>query len=58
MRLDDLALVGLQQRDQRAVQDAGPAVDRQRRAVATGLEALAGGLDAEQRDARRRRRTP
>ena len=46
--LDDLALLVLHHRRERAVQHAGPAADRQWRAVALGVDALAASLHADQ----------
>ena len=49
--LEDLAHLVLQHGRQRSVQHAGAPGDRERRAVAAGLERLAAGLDADERDA-------
>jgi hypothetical protein len=50
VRLEDLAVVALQHRGQRAVEHARLAADGERRAVAAGLQPLPRGLDADQRD--------
>ena len=49
--LEDLAHLVLQHGRQRSVQHAGTPGDGERRAVAAGLERLAAGLDADERDA-------
>jgi hypothetical protein len=48
--LDDLAVLVLHDRRVGAVQDARAAADRERRAVARRVDAVAGGLDADQLD--------
>src|SRR3954471_11150196 len=50
VRLGDLAVVVLQHRAQRAVQDAGAPGDGQRRAMAARVQAVARRLDADQLD--------
>ena len=52
VRLEDLAVLVLHDRRVGAVQHAAAAADGQRRAVAAGLDPLARGLDADQRDVR------
>ena len=48
VRLEDLAVLVLHDRRVGAVQDAAAAPERERRAVAAGLDPVAGGLDADQ----------
>ena len=51
VRLEDLAVLVLHDRAERAVQHAAAAAERQRRAVAAGLDPVARALDADQCDA-------
>ena len=51
VRLEDLPVLVLHDRRVGAVQDAAPAARGQRRAVAPGLQPLAGRLDPDQLDA-------